>query len=118
MRRQYAIALKRIDTKPVLDALARLIAAPKHRADAVTALQRGGADAVEVLMDLLVTAPTGGERRGVFDALKAMTEGTEQLVHMLDHPEWFVAPNVAELLAELGLEDPLPPLPRQPSHAP
>ncbi len=117
MRRQYAIALKRIYTKPVLDALARLMAAPKHRADAVTALQRGGADAVEVLMDLLVTAPTVGERRGVFDALKAMTEGTEQLVHMLDHPEWFVARNVAELLGELGMEDAVPALARQLDHA-
>jgi HEAT repeat protein len=117
MRRQYAIALKRIYTKPVLDALARLMAAPKHRADAVTAMQRGGADAVEVLMDLLVTAPTVGERRGVFDALKAMTEGTEQLVHMLDHPEWFVARNVAELLGELGMEDAVPALARQLDHA-
>jgi HEAT repeat protein/PBS lyase HEAT-like repeat-containing protein len=117
MRRQYAIALKRIYTKPVLDALTRLIAAPKHRADAITALQRGGADAVEVLMDLLVTAPTVGERRGVFDALKAMTEGTEQLVHMLDHPEWFVARNVAELLGELGMEDAVPALARQLDHA-
>ncbi|HYL22041.1 MAG TPA: HEAT repeat domain-containing protein [Gemmatimonadales bacterium] len=117
MRRQYAIALKRIYTKPVLDALTRLIAAPKHRPNVVVALQRAGADAVELLMDLLVTAPTVGERRGVFDALKQMTEGTEQLVHMLDHPEWFVTRNVAELVGELAMEDAVPALARQLDHA-
>src|SRR5256885_16837938 len=75
---------------------------PKHRTDATLALQRAGAEAVEVLLDLLVAAPTMSERRGVFDALTQMTQGTEQLVHMLDHPEWFVVRNVAELVGGLG----------------
>src|SRR5207247_1586423 len=43
VRRQYTIALRRIYTKPVLEGLSRLLAAPKHRAAAVAALQRGGA---------------------------------------------------------------------------
>ncbi len=117
MRRQYGIALRRIYTKPVLEALARLLGTPKHRPAAVAALQRGGAAAVEVLMDLLVAAPTVSERRAVFDALKQMTEGTEQLVHMLDHPEWFVVRNVAELLGELGMEEAVPALGRRLDHA-
>ena len=116
-RRQYSIALRRIYSKPLLEALAHLVPALKHRADAVTALQRGGADAVEVLMDLLVAAPTVSERRAVFDALRQMTEGTEQLVHMLDHPQWFVARNVAELIGELGMEEAVPALARQLGHA-
>jgi hypothetical protein len=117
MRRQYAIAVRRIYTKPVLQALAHLLGTPKYRADAVAALQRGGAAAVEVLMDLLVAAPTVSERRAVFDALKQMTEGTEQLIHMLDHPEWFVVRNVAELLGELGMDDAVPALARRLDHA-
>lgn len=117
MRRQYAIAVRRIYTKPVLQALAQLLATPKHRADAVAALQRGGAAAVEVLMDLLVAAPTVSERRAVFDALKQMTEGTEQLIQMLDHREWFVVRNVAELLGELGMDDAVPALARRLDHA-
>jgi len=117
MRRQYGIAVRRIYTKPVLQALAQLLATPKHRADAVTALQRGGAAAVEVLMDLLVAAPTVSERRAVFDALKQMTEGTEQLIHMLDHREWFVVRNVAELLGELGMDEAVPALARRLDHA-
>src|SRR6266567_2057353 len=105
VRRQYTIALRRIYTKPVLEGLSRLLAAPKHRAAAVAALQRGGAAGVEVLMDVLAAAPTVGERRAVFDALKHMTEGTDQLVHMLEHSQWFVVRNVAELIGELGMDD-------------
>jgi HEAT repeat protein len=117
VRRQYGIALRRIYSKAVLDLLAHLLAEPKYRVDAVIALQRGGADAVEVLLDRLVAAPTVGERRGAFDALRQMTEGTEQLVHMLDHQEWFVVRNVAELLGELGMEEAVPALARRLDHA-
>jgi HEAT repeat protein len=116
VRRQYAIALRRIYTKPVLEGLSRLLAAPKHRAAAVGALQRGGAAGVEVLMDVLAAAPTVGERRAVFDALKHMTEGTDQLVHMLDHSEWFVVRNVAELIGELGMDDAVPALGKRLDH--
>jgi HEAT repeat protein len=115
-RRQYGIALRRIYTKPVLEALARLLNSPKHRVAAVLGLQRGGAAAVEVLIDLLVAAPTVSERRAVFDALRQMTEGTEQLVHMLDHQEWFVVRNVAELLGELGMDEAVPALGKRLGH--
>ena len=117
VRRQYAIALRRFYTKPVLEGLSRLLGAPKHRAAAVAALQRGGAAGVEVLMDVLAAAPTVGERRAVFDALKHMTEGTDQLVHMLDHSAWFVVRNVAELIGELGMEDAVPALGKCLDHA-
>jgi len=116
VRRQYAIVVRRICTRPVVEMLARLVTVPKHRTDATLALQRAGAEAVEVLLDLLVAAPTMSERRGVFDALTQMTQGTEQLVHMLDHPEWFVVRNVAELVGELGMEEAVPGLGKQLSH--
>jgi len=35
-------------------------------------------------------------------ALTGMKEGTDQLVHMLGHHQWFVVRNVAELAGELG----------------
>src|SRR6266568_3879465 len=97
--------MRRFYTKPVLEGVSRLLGAPKHRAAAVAALQRGGAAGVEVLMDVLAAAPTVGERRAVFDALKHMTEGTDQLVHMLEHSQWFVVRNVAELIGELGMDE-------------
>jgi len=116
MRRQYAIALRRVYTKSALDALVYLLSEPKYRADAVAALRRGGAGAVEVLMDRLVAAPTMDERRSAFDALRHMTEGTDQLVHALEHREWFVVRNVAELIGELGIEAAVPALARQLEH--
>ena len=116
-RRQYAIALRRIYTKPVVEALARLVSVPRHRTAATLVLQRAGSDAVEVLLDMLVAAPAVSERRAVFDALTQMTQGTEQVVHMLDHHEWFVVRNVAELVGELGMEDAVPALSRRLGHA-
>src|SRR2546430_12608119 len=62
---------------------------------------------------MLVDAPGMSERRAAFDALTQMTQGTEQLVQMLDHHEWFVVRNVAELVGELGMEDAIPALSRR-----
>ncbi len=115
-RRQYSIALKRIYTKPLLEGIAHLAGAPGQRDAALLALQRAGEDGVEVLLDLLVAAPTIDERRGIFAALTGMKEGTDQLVHMLGHHQWFVVRNVAELVGELGLEEAVPALARQLDH--
>jgi HEAT repeat protein len=115
-RRQYSIALKRVYTKSLLEAIAHLAGAPAHRDMALLALQRAGPDGIEVLLDLLVAAPTITERRGVFEALAGMKEGAEQLVHMLGHHQWFVVRNVAELVGELGLEEAVPALGRQLGH--
>ena len=115
-RRQYSIALKRMYTKPLLEGIAHLVPMPAQRDSALLALQRAGEAGVEVLLDLLVAAPTIDERRGVFQALTGMKEGTEQLIHMLGHHQWFVVRNVAELVGELGLEEAVPALARQLDH--
>src|SRR2546430_9286501 len=115
-RRQYSIALKRMYTKSLLQAIAQLASAPGHRDDALLVLRRAGEDGVEVLLDLLIAAPTIEERRGIFMALTGMKEGTDQLVHMLGHHEWFVVRNVAELAGELALDDAVPALAQQLAH--
>ncbi|MEX2155536.1 MAG: HEAT repeat domain-containing protein [Gemmatimonadales bacterium] len=115
-RRQYSIALKRMYTKALLEALAQLAGSPENRDDALLVLRRAGEDGVEVLLDLLVAAPTIEERRGIFIALTGMKEGTDQLVHMLGHHQWFVVRNVAELVGELALEDAVPALGQQLDH--
>jgi len=115
-RRTYGIALKRMFNKPLLQAIAHLLDYPAQREDGALVLQRAGADGVEVLLDILVAAPTVVERRGAFDALTRMKQGTDQLVHMLSHPQWFVVRNIAELVGELGLEDAVPALAKQVSH--
>jgi HEAT repeat protein len=115
-RRQYGIVLKRTFTKPMLEALSQLVTVHAHHADALVALQRAGPDGVEVLLDVLVAAPTIGERQAIFAALTEMKEGTEQLVNMLDHERWFVVRNVAELVGEMGLEEAVPALARHVEH--
>src|SRR2546421_2586304 len=115
-RRHYGVAFKRVYTKAMLERLAHLVSVPKHRSDAVLALQRAGAGGVKVLIDLLVAAPTMAERRVLFDALSQMKEGTGQLVQMLDHRQWFVVRNGAELVGDLGLEQAVPALARQLEH--
>jgi hypothetical protein len=116
-RRQYGIALKRIYTKTMLQGLTRLLAAPKHRSEVVVVLGRGGADAVEMLLGLLVTAAAIGERRALFDALRQSNPGKEQLVPLLHHEQWFVVRNVAELIGELAIEEAVPALAQCLGHA-
>ncbi len=115
-RRQYSIALKRMYSKALLEAIAEVANHPTDREDALLVLRRAGEDGVEVLLDLLVAAPTIEERRGIFMALTGMKEGTDQLVHMLGHHQWFVVRNVAELAGELGLDEAVPALAQQLEH--
>jgi HEAT repeat protein/PBS lyase HEAT-like repeat-containing protein len=115
-RRQFGIMLKRAVTRSVLQAASRLVAHPQYTTKAVGVLQRAGADGTEVLLELLIAAPTVSERRTFFDALRNMKEGASLLVHHLAHHEWFVVRNVAELAGELGLEEALPELAKLLSH--
>ena len=115
-RRQYSIALKRMYSKALLEAIAEVANDPTDREDALLVLRRAGEDGVEVLLDLLVAAPTIEERRGIFMALTGMKEGTDQLVHMLGHHQWFVVRNVAELAGELALNEAVPALAQQLDH--
>lgn len=115
-KRQYSIALKRMYSKALLQSIAEVANHPTDRDDALLVLRRAGEDGVEVLLDLLVAAPTIEERRGIFMALTGMKEGTDQLVHMLGHHQWFVVRNVAELAGELALEDAVPALAQQLGH--
>jgi HEAT repeat protein len=115
-RRQYSIALKRMYNKTLLEAIAEVANEPSDREDALLVLRRAGEDGVEVLLDLLVAAPTIEERRGIFMALTGMKEGTDQLVHMLGHHQWFVVRNVAELAGELALDEAVPALAQQLDH--
>jgi HEAT repeat protein len=109
-RRNYGIALRRMYTKPLLEGLAGLLSVPKHEADAVLALQRGGADAVEILLEKLITASAMEERRGIFDALRQAHAGREQLIPLLRHDKWYVRRNVAELIGEMGMQTAVPEL--------
>ncbi len=113
--RAYSIALRRMLPRSVLEHLARMINGP-HRTRVLPVLKRMGADATEVLLGLLASASTMGERRAYYDALRQMTAGTDLLVNMLTHDEWFVVRNVADLCGELRIEAAVPRLARHLGH--
>jgi len=117
LRRQYAIALKRMVSKHLLSELGKLVQGSQHEAEAGAVLQRAGADGAEVLLDLLATSSTIQERRGIYNVLVQMKESGDQLVHMLGHPQWFVVRNVADLMGELGLEPAVPALAKALEHS-
>lgn len=115
-RRGFGLSLRRLVPRTVLEQLARLAVPAATRQDALTVLRRMGADSTEILLELLIAAEGAGERRAYFNALTHMTEGTQLLVHMLTHDEWFVLRNVAELCGEMRLEEAVLPLAKKMSH--
>lgn len=115
-RRQFTIAVKRVLSKELQLAFGKLAGAPVHRDAVLRVLGRGGDDGVEILIDQLANAPTIEERRNLFAALGQMKRGQEQLMQMLNHNQWFVVRNVAELLGELGLEGSAVALSKQLAH--
>src|SRR5260370_22795957 len=84
-RRQYSIALKRMYSKALLEAIAELANIPGQRDDALLVLRRAGEDGVEVLLDLLAAAPTIEERRGIFMSPTGMKEGASRLRLLISH---------------------------------
>ena len=113
--RAYSIALRRMLPRSVLEHVARMVTGPQ-RVRALPVLKRLGADATEVLLGLLASASSIGERRAYYAALRQMTAGTDLLVNMLTHDEWFVVRNVADLCGELRIEAAVPRLVKHLSH--
>jgi hypothetical protein len=114
--RLYRVELHRILSRRHLAQFAKLAAIGKHREVAVEVLKRLGAEATEVLMELLVESDSMPERRGLFTAITRMAEGTDIIAHHLDHPAWYVVRNAAELCGELQLAQSVPPLARAVGH--
>jgi hypothetical protein len=114
--RGFIIALRRLLPRSVLEQMARLTAYGTMKAEAGAVLKRMGADGTEVLLHALVNSEDMTERRAYFNALKEMTEGSELLIHMLSHDQWFVVRNVADLVAEIRLESAAPALAKQIGH--
>ncbi len=113
--RAYSIALRRMLPRSVLEHFARMVGGPL-RPRVLPVLQRMGADSTEVLLGLLASASTIEERRAYYGALRQMTEGTELLVNMLTHDDWFVIRNVADLCGELAIEAAVPRLAKHLAH--
>lgn len=111
----HRIEFKRLMSRRHLAMIARLAHGEKKQ-EAITVLRRFGTEGTEVLMDLLVEAMNIGERRGFYSALVQMNEGTSVIVQHLNHPQWYVVRNAADLCGELALTDAIPSLAKQTKH--
>ena len=101
--RVHRLELRRLLSKHHISQFARMAATGNQRELAISVLRRLGSDATEILMDLLVETEAMAERRGYFSALTRMEDGTEIIIHHLDHPTWYVVRNAAELCGEMRL---------------
>ena len=96
-----------------LDAAASLLAedvAPDVHATASLLLRRAGDAGARALIARLAIAETIAARRRCFDALLDLGAGVAELVDALQHPQWYVVRNVAELLGALEAREAEAPL--------
>jgi hypothetical protein len=116
-RNAYRIVLQRVLTREHLAQIAAFVSDARLGAEASRVLQRGGAEAAEALVARLMAADDLKERRALVTALRGIPEGLEQIVRMLDHPQWFLVRNVAEAMGFQRVVEAIPGLVRCLSHA-
>jgi HEAT repeat protein len=116
VRRAYGVALRRMLGPEVLRPLADLLLDPLYAKDVMVILRRAGKTATQLLLDLLVAANTFAERRAFMAALREMGEGTDNVISMLSHHQWYVVRNVADLVGELKIEEAIPALGEAANH--
>jgi HEAT repeat protein len=112
----YRIVLQRLLTPEHLEQVARYISDPRLGPEAIKVMERGGAEAAVVLLALLAKADELRERRALVTALRGIPEGLDQVVHMLEHHQWFVIRNVAEAMGVQRVEEAVPNLIKCLSH--
>lgn len=114
--RGYGLALRRLLTPEVLGKLVTLVPDRDLGSAAARVMRRAGADGTAALLRKLADAPTMDERLAYFDALRHISEGTDLVVAMLDHHQWYVVRNVADLIGELALDTAVPALDKAIGH--
>lgn len=95
----WAIAFEQSATSDVLRTL--VIALPTSGTQinlSLAVLERAGEAGAEVLIEQLLTSESIDVRRACYDALVEVRRGTDRLVKLLEHEQWFVARNAACLL--------------------
>jgi HEAT repeat protein len=109
-KNSYGIVLKRALTREVLAQVSHSLLTPALMDAASKVMRRSRAEGAELLLGLLVSAEGLRERKAYMSVLRAIPEATERVIHMLDHDQWFVVRNVAELLGEQGVAEAVPAL--------
>jgi hypothetical protein len=111
IRRAYGSAVRRLAKKPILAAVAVLLATHREMYDDLFAVfARTGDDGAEALIEQLNAAQSLAERRVYFDSLRKLNAGIQVLIHMLGDSRWYVVRNAADLLGEMSAGDAEPKL--------
>ncbi len=115
-QRAYGIALRRILTADTLRRFAPYVFDEVYHDDIVLLMRRAGTQGTKTLLDLLIEAPSQMERRACLKALRMLEEGMDVIASLLNHHEWFVVRNAADLVGELGIAEATAALSRAMSH--
>ena len=110
------VVLRRMLGSDTLRSLAGMLIDPLYVDDLLLIMGRAGPNATQLLLDLLVGAPTFAERRTYMMALGRLGEGTGNVIGMLNHQQWYVVRNIADLIAEMRIEEAVPALGKVVSH--
>ncbi len=116
VQRVYGVALRRILTADTLRRFAPLVFDDMYHDDIVMMMRRAGTQGTKLLLDLLIDAPSQAERRAYLRALRQVEEGTDVVTSLLNHHEWYVVRNAADLAGELGIAEAVPALGRAVHH--
>ncbi|HEU5154624.1 MAG TPA: HEAT repeat domain-containing protein [Gemmatimonadales bacterium] len=102
-RRGYILALRRILTRPVLQALIeQAYRVSEERPRTVELLRLSGLDAVEVMLENLRTSEAIGPRAFLVDALGGMPDAYSLVAALLSSERWSDLRLAADLLGRLG----------------
>ena len=116
-RNSYGVIIKRILTRSALAQTAPYLLEPRRKERAASVMKRGGEDSVVILVGLLGSAQSLGERVTYLEVLRTIATGVDRVLALLSRSEWQVVRNTAETAGEVRLEAAVPYLARLTEHA-
>jgi HEAT repeats len=116
-RRAYAAPLRRLLIEGYLSQVVPSLLDELYRADAVTILRRSGRNGTWMVVQHLAEAPTFAERRALLNAVRQLEAGMDMIADMLEHHQWFVVRNMADLAGDLKIVEAVDALRRAAEHA-
>jgi len=111
-QRQYGITLRRLLTSEHLKKFAPMAFDDVYHEDIAFVMRRAGKQGTKILLDLLIEAPSQAERLAYLKALRQSEEGADVIASLLNHHEWFVVRNAADLVGEMRIVEAVPALSR------
>ncbi|MCC7055705.1 MAG: HEAT repeat domain-containing protein [Gemmatimonadaceae bacterium] len=118
LRDPWTVAFDDLATSDVLRALVAALPTSGQTFElALAVLRRAGEPGAAILIEHLLTAESMDVRRACFDATIEVRRGTDHLLKMLDHEQWFVVRNAALLLGAMTSRSSEPELTATLTHA-